>query len=157
MMGSRGGLYYFAKMIYSNFLFLIVYMLQGKKRKRRPVGNLINYNCEKENCISKVQNVYDKTTQSVKGYQPAHFKITPPPPSPFLKIPHPSTLPANQSSQVFLINRNATAKLSSINTIHVTQQHYVGLFIFKFSLKCMLCNVYVNKIHATQCLKDPLQ
>ena len=151
MMGSRGGLYYFAKMIYSNFLFLIVYMLQGKKRKRRPVGNLINYNCEKENCISEVQNVYDKTTQSVKGYQPAHFKITPPP-SPFLKIPHPSTLPANQSSQVFLINRNATVKLSSINTIHVKQQHNVGFFIFKFTLKYMLGNVYINKIHARQCL-----
>ena len=45
------------------------------------------------------------------------------PPPPFLKISHPPscppTLPANPSSQVFLINRNATVKLSSINTIHV--------------------------------------
>ena len=28
----------------------------------------------------------------------------------FLKIPHPPILPANRSSQVFLINRNATVK-----------------------------------------------
>ena len=41
----------------------------------------------------------------------------------FLKSPSPPpippTLPANQSFQVFLINRNATMKLGSINTIHV--------------------------------------
>ena len=40
----------------------------------------------------------------------------------FLKIPIPPlppTLPVNQSFQVFLINRNATMKLGSINTIHV--------------------------------------
>ena len=30
---------------------------------------------------------------------------------PFLKIPHPPTLPTNRSSQVFLINGNATVKL----------------------------------------------
>ena len=41
----------------------------------------------------------------------------------------------------FLINRNATVKLSSINTIHVKQQH-VCFFIFKFTLKHMLGDVY---------------
>ena len=51
----------------------------------------------------------------------------------FLKSPHPPTSPANPSSQVFLINRNGTVKLSSINTIHVKQQHIVGFFIFKFT------------------------
>ena len=70
----------------------------------------------------------------------------------FLKIPHPHTLPANLPSQVFLISTNATVKLSSINTIHVKQQHNVGFFIFKFTLKNMLGNVYINKIHARQCL-----
>ena len=38
-------------------------------------------------------------------------------------------------------------KLSSINTIHVKQQHNVGFFIFKFTIKYMLGNVYINKIH----------
>ena len=44
-----------------------------------------------------------------------HFKIIPPitrtllgSPPPFLKILHLPTLPANRSSQVFLVNRNAT-------------------------------------------------
>ena len=85
---------------------------------------------------------------------PPHFKIIPPVTKipPFLKIPHLPTLLTNQSSQVFLINRNATVKLSSINTIHVKQQHNVGFFIFKFTLKYMLGNVYINKIHARQCL-----
>ena len=69
----------------------------------------------------------------------------------FLKIRHPPTLLVNRSSQVFLINRNATVKLSPINTIHVKQQHYIGFSIFKFTLKYMLGNVYVNKIHARQC------
>ena len=54
------------------------------------------------------------------------------------------TLPTNQSFHVFLINRNATVKLSSINTIHVKQQHNLGFFIFKFTLKYMLGNVYIN-------------
>ena len=70
----------------------------------------------------------------------------------FLKISHPPTSPTNPSSQVFLINRNATVKLSSINNIHVKQQHNVGFFIFKFTLKYMLGHVYINKIHARQCL-----
>ena len=86
---------------------------------------------------------------------PPYFKIISPITRipPFLKIPHPPTLPANQSSQVFLINRNATVKLSSINTIHVfLQQHNVGFFIFKFPLKNVLGNVYINKVHARQCL-----
>ena len=55
-------------------------------------------------------------------------------PPPFLKILHSPTSPANLSSQVFLFNRNATVKLSSINTIHVKQKHNVGFFIFKFTL-----------------------
>ena len=57
---------------------------------------------------------------------PTLFKIPSPPKKnripQFLKIPippPPPTLPANQSFQVFLINRNATMKLGSINTIHV--------------------------------------
>ena len=75
---------------------------------------------------------------------------------PFLKIspPHPPfpILLANQSSQVFLINKNETVKLCSINTVHVKQHHNDGFFIFKFTLKCMLGNAYINKIHAGQCL-----
>ena len=43
------------------------------------------------------------------------------------------------------------------HTIHVNQQHNVGFFIFNFTLRCVLSNVYFNKIHARQCLKDPLQ
>ena len=68
-----------------------------------------------------------------------HFKIIPPLlglPY-FLKSPHPPTLPANWSSQVFHINKNATVKLSSINTIHVKEHNNVGFFIFKFFLKYM--------------------
>ena len=43
------------------------------------------------------------------------------------------TLLTNRESQVFLINRNATVKLSSINIIHVKK--HVAFFIFKFTLK----------------------
>ena len=43
-------------------------------------------------------------------------------------------------------------KFSSINTIYVKQQHNVGFFIFRFTLKYMLGNVYINKIHAKQFL-----
>ena len=43
-------------------------------------------------------------------------------------------------------------KFSSINTVHVKQQHNVGFSIFKFTLKYMLGNVYINKIHSKQCL-----
>ena len=99
-----------------------------------------------------------QNAQSVKGYQPPspfqnHFPITRISPPHFLKslIP-PSTLPANRSSYVFLINRNATVILSLINTIHLKQQHNIGFFIFKFTLKYMLSNVYINKIHARQCI-----
>ena len=48
--------------------------------------------------------------------------------------------------------RKESPQLSSINTIHVKQQNKVGFFIFKFTLKCMLGNVYINKIYAMQCL-----
>ena len=87
----------------------------------------------------------------MKEYQPSYFKIIPPLlesiPSrlPFLEILHPPTLLVNWSSQV-------TVKLSSINTLHVKQQHKVGFFIFKFNLKYMPGNVYIDKIHASQCL-----
>ena len=84
---------------------------------------------------------------SQSRFQHPHFKIIPP----FFKIPHPPPLTENQSYQVFLINRNATVTLSSINTIHVKQQHNVDFFISKFTLKYMLGNVYINKIHAKQC------
>ena len=70
----------------------------------------------------------------------------------FLKSPTPPILPANWSSQAFRIDRNATAKLDSMKTIHVKQQHNIGFFIFKFTLKYMLGNAYNNKIHALQCL-----
>ena len=67
-----------------------------------------------------------KHTQFAKGYHSPLVLRTPfqnhPPITripPFLKIPHLPTLLANRSSQVFLINRNATVKLSLINTIHV--------------------------------------
>ena len=86
-------------------------------------------------------------SQSVKGYQSPLLGSTP-----FLKIPHPPTLLVNWSSQVFLIKRDTTVKLSSINTIRVKQQHSIGVSIFKFMLKYMLGNAYVNKIHARQCL-----
>ena len=43
-------------------------------------------------------------------------------------------------------------KLSSINIIHAKHQHNVGFFIWKFIVKFMPGNVYVNKIHARQCL-----
>ena len=83
------------------------------------------------------------------------FQNHPPPITrilPFRKISHPPTLPTNRSSQVFLIDSNATVKLSSVNTIHVKQLHNVGFFIFKFTLTYMLHNVYINEIHARQFL-----
>ena len=44
------------------------------------------------------------------------------------------------------------SKQMQINTVHVKQQHTVDFFIFKFTLKYMVGNVYINKIHARQCL-----
>ena len=79
---------------------------------------------------------------------PPPFQNFPHPPP----IPRPPTLAVNSSSQVFLINRNASVKLCSINTTHVKQEHDIGFSIFKFTLKYMLGNVYVNEIHARQCL-----
>ena len=79
------------------------------------------------------------------------------PPSTITRIPSISwnppfpTLLTNRPSQDVLINRNATVKLSSINTIHVKQKHNVGLLIFKFTLKYILGNAYSNKINARQC------
>ena len=69
---------------------------------------------------------------------------------PFPKILHPPTLPVNRSFQVFLINRHATVKLSSINAIHAKPVHNIGFFIFKFALKYMSGNIDINKIHASQ-------
>ena len=62
------------------------------------------------------------------------------------------TLPTSGPSQGFLINTNATVKLGSINTITEKEQHNVGFFFFKLTIKYMLGNVYVNKIHARRCL-----
>ena len=52
-------------------------------------------------------------------------------------------LSRNWPSQSFLINSNATVKLSLINDIHVKQQQNDGLFVFKFTLKYMLGNAYI--------------
>ena len=62
------------------------------------------------------------------------------------------TLPTSGPSQGFLINTNATVKLGSINTITEKEQHNVGFFFFKLTIKYMLGNVYINKIHARRCL-----
>ena len=59
----------------------------------------------------------------------------------FLKCPIPLNLPINRPPQVFLIDKNATVKLSSINTIHVKQQRNAGFFIFKFTLQYMVDNI----------------
>ena len=86
-----------------------------------------------------------------RGINP-HFEIIPPITRipPFLKIPYPPTLTVNWSYHVFPINRNAVVKLSSINSIHVKQQRNVEFFTFKFTLKYMPGNIYINKIHARQ-------
>ena len=39
-----------------------------------------------------------------------------------------------------------------MSTINVKEQHNVGFFIFKFTPKFMLDNVYINNVHARQCL-----
>ena len=89
-------------------------------------------------------------TQSVEGYYPLISKsphpITRIPP--FLKVSHLLTLLAIWSSHVFRINKNATVKLGSVNAICVKQQHNIGFFIFKSTLKYMLGNVYINEINA---------
>ena len=91
-----------------------------------------------------------------KGLSTLHFKIityySKTIPSSFLKIPPSPHLTNKLASQVFLINRNETVKLSSLNTIPVKQKHNVGFFIFTFTLKYMLGNIWINKIHARQCL-----
>ena len=89
-------------------------------------------------------------SQSIKGYHPAISKSCPPPrhflkfpiPPPYRQIGHPK----------FSLLTEMQLKLNSINTIHVKQQTNVGFLIFKFTLKYMLGNVYINKIHARQCL-----
>ena len=43
-------------------------------------------------------------------------------------------------------------KLSSINIIDAKQQHNGGFFIFNFTLKYRLGNVYIKKIHASKYL-----
>ena len=78
----------------------------------------------------------------MKRYQPLISKSSPITRIlPFLKISHPTTPPYRHLGQ---------PKFSLLTEIQ--QQHNVGFFIFKFTLKCMLGNVYINKIHATQCL-----
>ena len=88
-------------------------------------------------------------TQSVQGYYPLISKS----PHPITRIPsfqvsHLLTLLATWSSHIFRINRNATVKLGSVNAICVKQQHNIGFFIFKFTLKYTLGNVYINEINA---------
>ena len=74
----------------------------------------------------------------------------------FLKSPIPHLI-GKSIIQVFLINRSATMKLSLRNTIHVKQQHNVGLFICKFTLKYMwgiikymLGNVYIISFYCRE-------
>ena len=50
----------------------IVYLSQGKTGKRKPGRNLTNYNCEKENCISEVQNVHPKTSLNYSDLARGH-------------------------------------------------------------------------------------
>ena len=112
----------------------------------RSAGLSISFGC----CFKKFyKNIVHKGAPTLPFQNnPPDYRMLP-----FLKIPHPPILWANQSSQVFLINRNATVKVSSINTIHVKQQHNVGFFIFKLTLAWyMLGNVYFIKIRARQCL-----
>ena len=68
------------------------------------------------------------------------------------KIPYFPTLLVNWSYQVLLSSRNATVKLSSINIIHLKQQYKNGFSIFKLTLKYLLGNVFVHKIHAREFL-----
>ena len=69
----------------------------------------------------------------------------------FLKWPIP--LPNWQMGHPkFSLLTEMQLKLNSINTLHVKQQHNVGFFLFNFTLKFMLGNVYINEIHARQCL-----
>ena len=68
-------------------------------------------------------------SQSIKGYQPT---------SPITRIPRflkPPMLPPHR--QIFLINRNKTVKLSSINTIHVNQ-HWLFNIALAFSFSSSL-------------------
>ena len=84
------------------------------------------------------------------------WRLKPVPPSPFAPSPQPhihahtaerrgvyTMLLTNRPSQVFLINRNATVKLSSINAVHVKQQQNICFFIFKHTLKYRLGNAYI--------------
>ena len=111
----------------------------------RSAGLSISFGC----CFKKFyKNIVRKGAPTLPFQNnPPDYRMLP-----FLKIPHPPILWANQSSQVFLINRNATVKVSSINTIHVKQQLNDGFFIFKFTLKYMLGNAYIDKMHSWQCL-----
>ena len=69
----------------------------------------------------------------------APFFLSPPPP-PYQQIFHPKFS--------LLTEHNCEIKLN--NAIH--EKQHVGFFIFKFALKYMLGNIYINKIHAMQCL-----
>ena len=110
--------------------------------------------CSKQRGPRNIKKLFFKIINSIvhKGVSTPHFKIITPVTRilSFLKIPHYPNLPANWSSKVFLINRSATVRLSSINTIHIKRQHNVGFFIFKFTrkymrgiIKYMLRNVYL--------------
>ena len=90
------------------------------------------------------ENIVRKGVSTTPSFKiiPHYWDPPPPPPPPFLKIPHPLTLPTNRSFQVFLNNRNATVKLSSINTV-------LGI------IKCMLSNVYIISLYCRDGFSHP--
>ena len=79
-----------------------------------------------------------------KGISTLHFKII----CPLLGSPH-STYPYQQISHPnFSLLKKCSCEIkfykNELNlNIHVKQQHNVGFFIFKFTLKYMLGNVYI--------------
>ena len=72
---------------------------------------------------------------------------TPPPHPPIFKNTSSPTSPENRLYQVSLLT-----EMQLLTNIHVTQQHNLGFFIFKSTLAYILSNVYINEIHARQCL-----
>ena len=101
-------------------------------------------------------NTFDKTVGHVwcivrKGVSTPPFQNHPP--LPVLGSPHflksPISPPSQQIShpKFSFINKNATVELSSINTIHVKQQHNVDFLIFKFSLKCSFTEKTVWEVY----------
>ena len=77
---------------------------------------------------------FQNNTLSVTGYHPPISKCPPPPPS-IIRISRFLKFPISSPYQ----------QMPNLNTIHVKQQSSVGFLIFKFTLKYMLGNVYINK------------